>query len=76
VDEARSRRVRLCAVASQAVPVKKLILMSILVATIAIPARVAGDREPRLALKKTLLYSLIFNIVYWLLLLFAYGRVD
>jgi hypothetical protein len=56
--------------------VKKLILISILLATIAIPTRAANDPNPRLALKKALLYSLVFNVVYWLLLLFVYPRLE
>jgi hypothetical protein len=56
--------------------VKKLILMSILVATIALPARLASHHEPRRALKKLILYTLIFNVAYWLLLIFVYGRLN
>jgi hypothetical protein len=54
--------------------VKKIILISILLATIAIPVRAAGQPNARIGLKKALLYSLLFNVVYWLLLLFVYQR--
>ena len=56
--------------------VKKIILISILLATIAIPARAAREPNPRLALRKALLYSVMFNVVYWLLLLLVYPRLD
>ena len=55
---------------------KKIILISILLATIAIPTRMANEPNPRLALKKALLYSVLFNVVYWLLLLLVYPRLD
>ncbi len=56
--------------------VKKIVLISILLATILIPTRAANDPNPRQALKKALLYSVLFNVVYWLLLLFVYPRLD
>jgi hypothetical protein len=55
--------------------VKKVLLISILLATIAIPTWAANEANPRLALKKALLYSVIFNVFYWLLLLFVYPRL-
>jgi hypothetical protein len=56
--------------------VKKIILISILLATIAIPTKVAGEPNPHLALRKALLYSVLFNVVYWLLLLVVYPHLD
>lgn len=55
---------------------RKLILMSILIATIAIPTRLAGQPDARMALKRTVLYAVIFNVIYWLLILFAYERFN
>jgi hypothetical protein len=56
--------------------VKKLLLMSVLIATIAIPAWAAGARNPRRALKGAIVYWSIYNVVYWLLLLFVYDRLS
>jgi hypothetical protein len=53
---------------------KKIILLSILVATIAIPTRAANESNARLALKKAIVNSLVFFVIYWLLLLFVYPR--
>lgn len=55
---------------------KKIVLMSILFATIAIPVRASNEPNARLALKKSLLYAFVFNVIYWLLLLFVYPRLD
>lgn len=54
---------------------KKIVLISILLATIAVPAAVAGQANARLALKKVVVYSVIANVVYWLMLLFLYPRL-
>jgi hypothetical protein len=54
---------------------RKLLLISILVATIVIPMRAAAERNPRRALGKALAYTIAFNVVYWLLLLFLYPRL-
>jgi len=62
--------------ASRAPPVKKIILISILLATIAIPTRAANERNALLGLRKALLHSVVFNVVYWLLLLLVYLRID
>jgi hypothetical protein len=56
--------------------VKKLLLQSFLLATIFIPAVLASQPNPRLALKRTLLYWVIFNVAYGLMLVFVYGRLD
>jgi hypothetical protein len=56
--------------------VKKIILISILLATIALPTRAANDPSPRLGLKKALLHSVLFNIFYWLLLILVYLRLE
>jgi hypothetical protein len=56
--------------------VKKLLLQSVLFATILIPALASGQPNPRLALKRALFYWVIFNVVYAFLLVFVYGRLD
>lgn len=53
----------------------KLILMSVLFATIAIPMRAASIRKPKRAFRKMLLWSLVFNFSYMILLLYIYPRV-
>lgn len=55
---------------------KKIILISILLATIALPTRAANERSPHLGLRKALLHSVLFNIVYWLLLILVYLRLE
>jgi hypothetical protein len=53
----------------------KLLLLSILVATIALPARAATQsKNPKLGLKKALVHVAIFNAFYLFALLFLYGR--
>ena len=53
----------------------KLILISILIATIAIPMRAAAIQKPKRAFRKLLLWSLVFNFTYMILLLYVYPRV-
>ena len=54
----------------------KLLLLSILVATIALPARAATQsKNPKLGLKKALVHVAIFNAFYLFALLFLYGRI-
>jgi len=44
--------------------VKSLLLMSVLFASIAIPAVLARDRDPRRAVKRMLVLLLAFNALY------------
>jgi hypothetical protein len=53
----------------------KLLLLSILIASIALPAKAARERNPRKGLRKTILYMLLFNVFYLFGLLFLYGRI-
>lgn len=50
----------------------KLLLMSILFATAAIPIFFAHDRSPHRGLKRSLLALLVFNIIYVLLLFWVF----
>ncbi len=52
----------------------KLILLSILIAMIGIPARAARQKNPRKALKSVVVQMLIFEAFYWFALRFLYGR--
>jgi hypothetical protein len=53
----------------------KLLLGSIIVATVAIPFAMARERSAVRGLKKALVYSILFNITYLLGLLVIYPRV-
>jgi hypothetical protein len=54
----------------------KLLLLSILVATIALPARAAiKTKNPKVGLKRALLHVAIFNAFYLFGLLYLYGRL-
>jgi hypothetical protein len=53
----------------------KLFLLSILIATIALPARAASRPNPKKGLKKALVYMALFNLFYLFGLVFLYGRL-
>jgi hypothetical protein len=55
---------------------KKLVLMSILFATIWIPAVAAKDPNARRGMHRTLLYSVAFYVAYWLALMFVVSRLQ
>jgi hypothetical protein len=52
----------------------KLILISVVLATIALPAAAARDDDPRRGLRKTITYMAWFYAFYLFGLLFLYGR--
>jgi hypothetical protein len=54
--------------------VSKLILISVLLATIALPATAARDADPRRGLRRTITYMTFFYAFYLFGLLFLYGR--
>jgi hypothetical protein len=54
---------------------QKLILISILFANVWIPVRASREPNAMVGLKKTLLYMVVFNAVYLLLVMFAYPRM-
>ncbi|MBI5543380.1 MAG: hypothetical protein HY901_05795 [Deltaproteobacteria bacterium] len=53
----------------------KLILMSVVIASIAIPVRAARHPDPRRGLKRALVQTLLFDAVYVLAVLFIYPRI-
>ena len=53
----------------------QLLLLSILIATVVIPAKAAREKNPRKGLRKAILYVAIYNAVYLFLLMFVYGRL-
>jgi hypothetical protein len=54
----------------------KLILMSIIIGMIAIPARLASEADPRKAVKKLVKHMLLFELFYVFLLRFVWGRFE
>lgn len=53
----------------------KLILLSIIIAIIAVPARAARLPNPRKGLRKVVLQILLFEAFYAFALIFLYGRI-
>jgi hypothetical protein len=53
----------------------KLMLLSVLVASVAIPANAAKGANPRAGLKKSLVQVALFNVFYLLWLCFGYGHI-
>ncbi len=60
--------------ASRRTHLSKLILISVLLATIALPAIAAQDENPRRGLRRTIKYMVLFYAFYLFGLLFLYGR--
>jgi hypothetical protein len=52
----------------------KLILISVIFATIAIPARAARDASPRRGLKRAITQTLFFHAFYAFALIYLWGR--
>jgi hypothetical protein len=55
---------------------RKVLLMSMLFLTIGIPAIAARDRNAHRGLRKTLLYTTVYYVAYWLALLTLYLHLD
>lgn len=53
----------------------KIILISIIVAAMAIPARAARAKDARQGLKKTIVHTLIFNAIYLILITLVWMRL-
>jgi len=54
---------------------QKLLLLSVLMATIAIPALAARDPIPRRGVKRAVLFFLVFNLCYLFGLLYIYPKL-
>ena len=54
---------------------QKLVLMSVIIASIVIPARAARMKNAQQGLKKVIKQITIFNLVYLFMLLFVVGRL-
>ncbi len=53
----------------------KLVLLSIMIATVALPARAARQKSPKRGLRKVVVQIAVFNALYLFGLLFIYGRL-
>ena len=53
----------------------KLLLISILAATLYIPLRFSHDRKPKRGMKNTIIYMIVFMTCWVLLCAFAYVRL-
>jgi hypothetical protein len=49
----------------------KMILLSAVIAIVALPIRAAKEKNPKVALKKALTYLVVFNVLYILALRFV-----
>ena len=54
---------------------EKLVLLSIVAVMIVVPAVAAGERNPRLALRKAVLWTLIGILAYVASVVFIYPRL-
>jgi hypothetical protein len=54
---------------------QKLLLLSMLIAAVAIPAWASGTAHPARAVKKAVLYTFFFNLLYLLALRIIYPRL-
>lgn len=55
---------------------KKLILLSVIIAAIALPARAARTKNARLGLRKTLIHTAIFNLIYLFLITMVWFKLS
>jgi hypothetical protein len=53
----------------------KLLLLSVMLATIFLPAITAREKSPKKGLRKTIIYILLFNAFYMFGLAYLYGRI-
>jgi len=54
---------------------EKLVLLSIVAVTIVVPAVAATERNPRLALRKALLWTMLGIFAYLISVIFIYPRL-
>ena len=55
---------------------KKLILLSVIIASVVIPARAAREKSGKKGLKKTLIQIAIFEVIYVILLTQVWFRMS
>jgi hypothetical protein len=56
--------------------VKKLLLLSVVIATIVVPVLAARDPSPARAVKKTVVLMVLFGLFYLLAMRFIYPLLD
>jgi hypothetical protein len=56
--------------------VQKLLLISILFATLMLPIRAARHPNPVKGLRRAILYAVVFNALYAIAILFLYPRLS
>ncbi len=54
---------------------KKLILLSVIIAAVVIPVRNARMKNSREGLKKTLIQTALFNLLYLFLVVYVWNRL-
>ena len=54
---------------------QKLVLMSVILASIIIPARAARVKNAKVALKQVLVQTALFNLFYLFMLVYVVGRL-
>jgi hypothetical protein len=54
---------------------QKLLLMSVLIASVLLPVHAARAKDPRTGLKQTLVRIVVFNFFYALAMTFVWGRL-
>lgn len=54
---------------------KKLILLSVIIAAIALPARAARAKDARKGLRKTIIHTAIFNLIYLFLITMVWFKL-
>jgi hypothetical protein len=54
---------------------QKLLLTSVLLASVALPMRAARDRSAVRGLRKTVLWTVAFNVLYLIAILYVYPRL-
>jgi hypothetical protein len=53
----------------------KLVLVSIVIATVVLPFRAASQASPTRALRRALISMFVFNVVYLIAILYVYPRL-
>jgi heme/copper-type cytochrome/quinol oxidase subunit 3 len=53
----------------------KLLLLSVIIMMVAIPMATASDRDYRRGLRRALLLTFAFNIIYFVIIRFIYPRL-
>lgn len=55
---------------------QKLVLMSVIIASIVIPARASRMKSPQAGMRTVVKQVLVFNLIYLFMLLYVVGRLS